>query len=570
MNQYLVYKIEVASWLLDIGDVYINRGDYENALRWNYLASDILYRQNRELSSSRIESNLQLIANTLLQNGEIQSVVSGEVNQKETCLHVANVALTHGGHTAMLTRWIKNDKSGRIHSLALISQKSPIPNELLKILEETGGKVYFLNQDVDSFIQKACWLRKISHEVASYVVLHISSQDVIAGTAFGVNGGPPVLLVNHAAHIFWTGASIADLVINCRGSKLEEYWTKYYRGISRMATVPIPLPEYSHFQRWSNTITKKFKKEQLGILGESVVILTMGDSYKYLPMGKLNFIEVAEAIIEAVPNVYILVVGPEENEIWIKASKKLEFRLRILGQQSRSYISNLHQVVDIYIEGFPFGSTTALLEAGMCGIPVVLSPDECPPPYGSDGIAIDEILKRPSCIDEYINTVVFLASNPKERKILGAKLSNTIKKHHTGSGWRKHLGNALEKLPNKHAVYAIDPHIVPEPFHEYWNKMRNNIDEYPERILDYSIIHAFSIGLRPKITISIMKTCINMRKIRVGRTIPYPLLFVLCNLILPFIQIEQAKIIVQKTLNYFRDGSKTAKFLTLIIPKYFW
>ena len=66
-----------------------------------------------------------------------------------------------------------------------------------------------------------------------------------------------------------------------------------------------------------------------------------------------------------------------------------------------------HQFVDSTI--------TALLEAGLKGIPVVLAPAQCPPPYGSDGVALDDIVERPRTLEEYKNNIIKLSRNSVER-----------------------------------------------------------------------------------------------------------------------------------------------------------
>ena len=114
------------------------------------------------------------------------------------------------------------------------------------------------------------------------MVLHVDVSDVISATAFGADGGPPVMLVNHSAHIFWIGVSFADLVLNCRGSALETHWTRRYRGAERCATFPIPLVLAESASEASEAERPRVRDE-LGIAPDAVVILTIGASFKFLP-----------------------------------------------------------------------------------------------------------------------------------------------------------------------------------------------------------------------------------------------------------------------------------------------
>jgi hypothetical protein len=539
----LDYANAIADWFLDSGDACILRGELDQGLKCNHLAARVLARQNRDLSSPRIESNLQLLAKVLPERQKPPVVPPVDGAEQEMWLHVFSEALPYGGHTAMAIRWMKDDLSRRSHSVALLSQLSPVPDELLRAVRERGGNVYTADPK-GSFLARATWLRQLAHESASFVVLHIAPDDVMAGVAFGSDGGPPVLLVNHAAHIFWNGACFVDLVVNCRGSKLEESWTRIHRGIPRCATIPIPLlePADLNSERAADLNKKNQAKESIGLPKDSVVILTVGDSHKYTPLGSLDFVKVCEDILNEVPEALIVAVGPIEDRRWRTARDRLGSRLRAFGRQPRSQVPAFHQAADIYIEGFPFGSTTALLEAGLHGIPVVLAPVQCPPPYASDGVALDEVLERPNSIEEYKSRVVLLSRDSAERAYSGGRIFEAVKRHHTGSGWRQYVENAISQLPETHSIYLPSkPVRTPESVYAYWIRFQSRLRSGLETSLEYSVVCAFSIGMRRRLTRAVVKACKDARIIRLGRAIPLPILIFLCNFLLPLLPIGLAR-----------------------------
>ena len=51
----LDYAHAIADWFLELGDGHIHRGNFEDALKCNFIAGDILALQNRDLVSVRIE-----------------------------------------------------------------------------------------------------------------------------------------------------------------------------------------------------------------------------------------------------------------------------------------------------------------------------------------------------------------------------------------------------------------------------------------------------------------------------------------------------------------------------------
>jgi glycosyltransferase involved in cell wall biosynthesis len=569
MEKESIYYINSsANLFLELGDEYMSSGNLEQAMICNNIAASILCLQNQYLSSYRIESNLQLIAKKLPVPINSEPITTNQQKLKNF-LHVLDAAYPSGGHTAMAIGWIKYDRAN-VHNVVLISQKTPIPHRLRQVVRETGGEIYVLDPAL-SPLQQAVWLRELAHKIASHVVLHINLNDVISVVAFGTPGGPPVLLVNHAAHKFWIGGSIADLVINCRGSQCEEFWTQTYRGINRFSTIPIPLlkPIESRSIDLSDDTKRKQAREWIGIPQDAIIVLTVGENYKYSPIDQLNFIEVAESILNENKNAFIIAVGVNEDSRWKMAYNKLESRLRAYGPQS--YVAVFHQAADLYIEGFPFGSTTALLEAAIRGIPVVLAPAQCPPPYGSDGISLDDLLDRPLSIEEYKNAITFLISDVKARQQLGEKISSNIIKHHTGPGWRQYLESALHKLPVEHSVYSpITAAQTPEELQEYWLRFNKATGNLPERSLDGSIALALSKGICPRLSISAVRACFEARNIRIGQAIPLPILFILCNIIFKFISASLANRIYRKFFYYFRPEGILQKNLARYLPRYLW
>ena len=97
--------------------------------------------------------------------------------------------LPFGGLTAMAARWIQLDSESRIHHVALFDQKTDPSPELVESAAATGGQVFSANS-CSSILLKAAWLRDLARDHATYVVLHINVNDVIAGLAFGSPGGP--------------------------------------------------------------------------------------------------------------------------------------------------------------------------------------------------------------------------------------------------------------------------------------------------------------------------------------------------------------------------------------------
>jgi hypothetical protein len=552
----LDYSDAIADSFLELGESYSLQGDLEEALKCAHVAAAVLSKQNRQLSSARLEAILRFVAESLSKYDNRAPVDKWPTRNEQTYLHVLSEALPAGGLTAMATRWINNDRSGRIHSIALLAQETPIPEDVVQTARSSGGRVFKVSP-ADSFLNRAIWLKELANEVAACVILHVDMSDVICGVAFGTKSGPRVMLVNHAAHLFWTGVSYADLVINCRGSLLEENWTMLHRSAKKCATVPIPLSEPVSPATSVVPIveTKAKARRDLGIPSGAVVLLTIGAYFKYLPTDRLDFVAIVEEIISKLPYAYLIAVGFEADPRWRKASARLNNRIRVLGVIPKADITRVHDAADLYIEGFPFGTTTALLEAGLQGIPVVLAPDQCPPPYGSDGLAIDGIIKRARTLEEYKASVYRLANDSEERNLQGNRIRESIRRHHTGRGWLTYLDNAIGALPQAHSINAIGKSPrTPASIHEYWSILVDRYEVSYDEIFEQAFRNALELNLQIGSTKKVTDVLSEYRSLGINQSIPVPILTVLLNLTPRYLPVRLSSYILRLFSFLYRPG----------------
>jgi len=507
VGDWIAYEHAIAEWCLRNGQKCLQTNSLENALKWHELAARTFTFGCDPLSSDELENNLRRVAQSL--PSQRWSAPDSSLNQTRW-LHVLDNALPYGGHSAMAFRWIANDPGKNIHSVALLNQRTSIPTAFLNAVHSVDGIIYLADPDA-SLLSRAAWLRKIAFETANYVVLHVHNSNVIAPVAFGFDGGPPVLLVNHSAHIFWLGVSIADIVLNCRGSSLEREWTLNYRGARRCGVLPIPLPS-ANLDRANKAFSAQEKvaaKGRLALPADSVVLLTVGAQFKYRPLGRISFFEAAKSILASCSQAHLLVVGPSEDRDWKSLREASAGRVQIMGRQFN--LRQYHAATDVYLEGFPFGSTTSLLEAGSVGIPPVLAPNVCPPPFGSDGLALDELLPRPRSVEDYVEMARVLVDDSSRREVIGSLVAQSIIEHHTGHGWAKHLKKLVDELPLSHTVSTFQPKPPPRCATNFWAGFTSNWPDALGRsrgdILEYPFHLALEAGLRPKIDEALSRAC---------------------------------------------------------------
>lgn len=489
----------VADWCLRNAARCIDRQAMEEALQWDVLAARVMSFECAVLTSAELERQLLQIGIRL----EAPDAKSGLRRKSNRWLHVLTEVRPDGGHSVMLRRWLQQDPQVNSHSIVLLAQTVPVPEPLVDVLKARNGSLYRMDLQ-EGLLARARRLREIAHAHADVVVLHTHPWDVIPTAAFAHPGGPPVLLVNHAAHIFWAGVSVADVILNCRYSPQEDEWTATYRGNSRIMHLPIPLNDPGPGCRGdgSDRESRKTARNLLDLPSDALVMLTVGIDNKYTPLPEVDFLPAVEAVLMAQPRSYLVAVGPKFDARWMALKEHTGGRLVLVDKQPATSMAGFYDAADIYLEGFPFGSTTSLLEAGLRGIPCVLTPKICPPPFTTDGIAL-HMLTQSSDLQEYVARILELLDDNKERRRIGNVLADSIRRHHCGEGWAGYLEVVQNNLPAVHEVrLPAAPLPVPEALSAYWTAFSYAVHEDP---LGFAYRSAFYQRLKPMADIRLIR-----------------------------------------------------------------
>lgn len=340
-------------------------------------------------------------------------------------LHVATSVEAIGGHTRTLRHWVDSDQDST-HSLILTAQGGEVPPPVVGSIRDSGGQVEVLPHP-GPLLPRA-WRVRAAARSADLVVLHHYGYDVVPIVAFAVEG-PPVALVNHADHLFWLGASVADVVIQQRSiSKVlgpDRRWTR------DDVVLPIPLDP------GSDDSSRESARDRLRIPQEACVLVSVGRACKYVPSDDHHFVGTAIRILERLPHAHLYLVGVAADDREVLGGTSGHPRLHLVGcvEDTTLYL----RAADTYLEGFPFGSQTALLEAALAGLPLVRA---YAPPLDllvSSGEFLDELTPTPPTEDAYVAEVIALAGDPQRRRHLGQCLRVRALDGHTGAGWRARL-----------------------------------------------------------------------------------------------------------------------------------
>ena len=357
-------------------------------------------------------------------------------------LHVASHVRGVGGHSRMLHRWVSNDP-GSSHSLAVLDQRDiAVPRWLIEAVEGSGGCATVLPASWQTE-QRASWLRNAATNSADLVVLHHDGDDVIPVIALASPECAPVATLNHADHQFWLGSTVSDVVIDLRSVSCAH--TKSRRFAACNTVLPIPLKDPS------GGVTRAEARRALRIAEDCSVLISVARAEKLRPCGRYDFINTVGRILDRHADARMYVVGESLAGIRPHLRGSPHDRIHFVG--SIEDPSLYFAAADIYLEPFPFGTQTALLEAALCGVAVVSAYAPLFSLLVAHDDAVEDLIPTPESEEAYISRVGLLLRQPDARMYLGQELQRRLTLTHVGDGWRDRLAS----------VYSLTDGLVHQP-----------------------------------------------------------------------------------------------------------
>jgi glycosyltransferase involved in cell wall biosynthesis len=388
-------------------------------------------------ASPRLERVLNAVGRQIT-SGET-AANRGKATSYKKVLHVGTELAAVGGLTRMISRWIDADAE-RINSLVLTQHKGNIPEHLTEAVQRSGGRITRLNQTPGSQFDWVRALRRIAceHDV---VVLHIHCEDVIPLLAFADQVGlPPILFLNHADHLFWLGPSVAHAVINLRDAAANISISR--RGVEPRRNVLLPtIVDCAVRHR-----ARRDAKVSLGLNPDSILLLSVARRPKYRSLDGVSFADRHVKLLEKYPQTQLIVVGSGEPEDWQPA--KAQVNGRIIGLPEQPDPWRYFEAADIYVDSYPFVSSTSMMEAGGYGLPLVsifTLPDEAEI-FGINHVGLVGTSLIAKTFDEYYALLERLVVDPQFREQNGEAVRRAVEENHAPSGWQSHLEEVFKQI----------------------------------------------------------------------------------------------------------------------------
>lgn len=350
-------------------------------------------------------------------------------------LHVGTELASVGGLTRMISRWITADPE-RTNSLALTSHRGEVPQHLRDSVARSGGKIHRLNQTVGSEFDWVRDLRRLARE-HDLVVLHIHCEDVIPLIAFApAETLPPVLFLNHADHIFWLGPSVGHMVINLRDAATDISIER--RGVEPKRNYLLP----TIVDPTVRTRSREAAKQALGFAPEQTLLVSVARGAKYRTLNGKSFADMHVEVLKQHPQAHLVVVGSGDPEDWQAA--KAAVGGRITGMPEMPDPKIYFEAADIYVDSFPFVSSTSMMEAGGYGSPLLtlFTYPDAARIFGINHVGLVGTALQATSLDEYDALLSRLITDLPFRAAAGEAARAAVESNHAPPGWNKFLEEA--------------------------------------------------------------------------------------------------------------------------------
>jgi len=478
--------------------IAFSRGNFHSAIVWAQIAARFAWERH---PGFYCDPTLELLLTQIANNIDERSMTSllttqtlpTEKSSKKHVLHVITSYRGLGGHTLFVAAWIKNTLDTAVHSIVFTAQEGLLPPALESLARASGGSCKRLEKFSSNLIDRSLLLRHLGNW-ADLIVIHLHPFDALATVAFGVEGGPPVVLLNHADDVFWLGVSIADVVLDLHPAGQSQTLKRRGANTSRILPIPLnkPLRECSY----------EDARVQLGIKPEKTVLLSVGRECKYLPLAGHDFLGIISKIIKKHSNLLLLAAGPENGGRWATASAMSAGRIIPMGWVDWSNLYLLYASADIYLDSFPQGSGTSYLEAGLRAIPTIgLQFKDAPTlTEGTDDVAFGNLNQYSSSVEEYASLLEQMIAEPFRFRERARNFSGLIEAHHIPPGWNRYLDDVIRKLPPKHVIR------MPKILNSNIEPVNNLVAEWDAKVLGEETVQQTYARIMSSYAIQLQKT----------------------------------------------------------------
>lgn len=365
-------------------------------------------------------------------------------NGLENIVHIITESYSTGGHTRAMMNLIDMTKDQYNNYVIFTNQLNP-PSLVRDYLGRNKIE-YATLSETPSLVVKSIELRYLCENFADRIVLHIHMDDPVPSVAFSGDFDIPVLLFNHADHLFWIGNNVSDTVLNIRPVALE--LSNLRRTGKRNELLPIPIGIRKR-------IEKRLARQEVGIPPNKIVIATMASDYKFTPFGQFSITGLIEKIMGVYgQNLVFIAIGAVPGGNLQPLKEKLGDKVILKGPVDSP--NAILSAADIYMDSFPLSSTTSALDAAALGLPVFSLRNPSNPLFGLNDISFLRYPEVSVNFEEAFDRIRPMIEDTRYREELGISMQESVMSDHSSDKWVR-KASELYKSTNTHKSAYVRP-----------------------------------------------------------------------------------------------------------------
>ena len=377
------------------------------------------------------------------------------VKASKRTLHILTRAYAMGGHARVVARWIGNCKVWRpeeCHVIVITNQGSePVPRWLVTAAQQAGGKLILFPPSY-SMLERAIALRQLADHWADEVVLHLHPDDSASVSAVAQPRRWKAYFFNHADHVFSLGTDPCDVLLDLRWSGADcSAAERSPRPVKRLLPIPLTAPVMG-----DRADLRENARRVLGLDDRSLMVITVGREEKYQAAMGWDFCAAAEEILKSQPSLQLFAVGLPNQGRWNQLQTDTQGRFHPMGMiREPEMLRNYYAAANLYFEGFPLGSLTGMLDAGLYELPLQRFCNRIAPLLSGDDVSLEDICPASVTQEDYVASAAALVSRGAAQLAeIGLEVRRSIEHDHCGQGWTENwLGNidspALDAVPGE-------------------------------------------------------------------------------------------------------------------------
>ena len=309
-------------------------------------------------------------------------------------LHVISAAYDVGGHTKLLVRLVKIQRSQGMRVAVAITRHGT--QRFKKLCEDLGCTIHYLKGSPAERVRELILIGRTS----KMTMLHIHPDDLGAAIAARAlrTEGRKVFFLNHADHVFSFGPGACNAVVEVSGFGWQT--TEKRRAARAQHFLGIPI-DY-------------LPNDGEKLLVDKSPLLTVGASYKYEPFNGLDFPNFAIKLLDGC-NRNLTIIGSDGSESWWSRLKTRHGeRVNFFGSLPSAETQDHIAAAACYVDSFPVTGGTVFTEALVAGKTVF------GPPNPVVGYSIADVLRSSSIAGMATEIFEFLATGiePEQQAIV--------------------------------------------------------------------------------------------------------------------------------------------------------